>query len=402
MPSLYDKLKRMQPITTAERRPADDRGCLVVKERIPICEWGGTEVGADALAFLSDGKIRGDMHLGDFLFLDTETTGLSNGAGTLAFLIGLGRIEEGCLVITQVLMRDYHQETLLLHELKRFLGSAKCLVTFNGASFDIPLLQGRLTINHRNDNLSQIPHLDLLHSARRLFKLRLGRCSLQRLEEQVFGDMRIDDLPGSEVPKRYFDYLTSRDEGLLTDVLVHNRQDIASLARLLFRMAGMHGEPLTAAHQEDLFSLGKVFERRGEGVRAAECYRAVSGKVGHIAKLRLAELYRKSRMDREAAEAFEALKRSPAVNGRVFISLAKIYEHRFAQPERALDIARQGMIYCTERLSFSADTREDFRDLEHRCKRLSRKVEKIQHDTQRQNEGTKRTAQTPEGENRRS
>jgi len=290
---------------------------------------------------------------------------------------------------------------MILDEFRRFLGSANCLVTFNGAGFDLPLLQGRLTINRRGDDLSLIPHLDLLHSARRVFKLRLGRCNLQRLEKEVFGAGRTDDLPGSEVPKRFFKYLASRDESLLKDVLDHNRGDVASLARLLFLMAGMYGQPLKAAHQEDLFSLGKVFERRGEGIIAAECYHAVTGKIGHIARLRLAELYRKSRMDREAADAFEALRKSPGVNGRVFISLAKIYEHRFAQPERALDIARQGMVYCLERLSFSAAYEEEFRDLEHRCKRLSRKVEKIQHDIQRQIEGSQRAAQAPEGEKRR-
>jgi uncharacterized protein YprB with RNaseH-like and TPR domain len=399
MASLYDKLNRMQPIKPAERRSADDRDCLVVTKRFPIWEWGGGEVSADAMAFLSDRKINSEMLSGDYLFLDTETTGLSNGAGTLAFLIGLGRIDGKDLVITQILMRDYHQETLLLREFSRFLENAKCLVTFNGASFDIPLLQGRLTINRIGGELSLLPHLDLLHSARRVFKLRLGRCSLQRLEEQVFGEVRTDDLPGSEVPKRYFEYLASRDEGLLTDVLEHNLHDISSLARLLLVMAGMHREPLKAAHQEDLFSLGRVFERLDEGVRAAECYRAVGGNVGHIAKLRLAELYRKKRMDSEAAEVFEALKRSPGVNGRVFISLSKIYEHSFIQPERALEIARQGMIYCTERLSFSAAIEEEFKDLEHRCKRLSRKVEKIQHDIQRQIKGSQRAAQTPEWEN---
>lgn len=395
--SLYDRLKNAQPIRSQPVTYKSERDCLTRSERVSLDDPGSFHVSAEAVSFLSGGETETEYDPEDFLFLDTETTGLSGGAGTLAFLIGLGRIEGESIAVTQILMRDYHQEAEMIRGFLQHAQKAKCLVTYNGAGFDLPLLQGRMIINRMEDPLSEMGHIDLLYAARRVFKLRLGRCSLSRMEEAVFRETRKDDLPGSEVPKRYFEYLNSRDEKLLEQVLDHNRQDIVSLARLFFHMVRMHERPLETEHQEDLFSMGKVYERQRQHDRARECYQACSeNSVRDIARLRLAEMYRKNRMDEEAVHEYEALRSGRSVNGRVYIALAKIYEHRFRKPARALEIARQGMIYCSERIALSDTAREDFMDLEHRSQRLMRKVERLHDDNTGQTQDQERAAQTPE------
>ncbi|NLE20016.1 MAG: ribonuclease H-like domain-containing protein [Clostridiales bacterium] len=375
MPSLYDKLQSLQPARPA--RPAREGApeCLVVKTAYRHADIRESALGSQTLSLLSAGKMEGSFAPEDLLFLDTETTGLSHGAGTVAFLVGLGEVRDGQLHVTQMLMRDYAQETRMLKEIQGLLSRRRCLVTYNGASFDLPLLQGRMAMNRLREDFSGHAHVDLLHAARRVYKLRLGRCGLSRMEEALFGEPRAGDLPGSDIPKRYFDYLDTGDEGLLEDVLAHNRLDILSLARLFFRMAALHGEPLLATHPEDLLSLGIGYERQGRRERAEVCYRACTDKaVEGIARLRMAEMYRRSRRDREAAEAYESLRQGPAQSARVYIALAKLYEHRFRDPDRALEMARQGMLYCSERQGTGGQNEGEYRDLERRCLRLMRKV----------------------------
>ena len=376
MASFYERLKRAQPIARREVEEIPSE-LMVISRRIPLGVVYGAAFDAHILAWMSNGVIRDAFSPGELLFFDTETTGLPRGAGTVAFLIGYGRIDGQELEITQVLMRDYPQEAQLLEAFLNQVRTSRCLVSYNGSSFDLPLLQGRLVMNRIEEDLGLRPHLDLLHVARRVFKLRLGRCPLTRMEEMVFNHIREDDLPGAQVPARYFEYLKTRDENLLNDILRHNHQDIITLVRLYLHIAALCANPLDSAHHQDIFSLGRAFERMGQPDRAIACYKACSDKtVRDLARLRMAEMYRRQRMDREAVETFEVLRQSGGVSARVFISLAKIYEHRFRDPQRALEITRQGMLYCSQRLGCDASKDPDFQDLERRSLRLMRKVEK--------------------------
>ena len=139
------------------------------------------------------------------LFLDTETTGLSGGAGTVAFEIGIGFIDERGMVIRQYVMRDYGEEGPMLEEIAALFSRFDTVVSFNGKAFDLPLLESRMVMNRIRLAPTQMPQLDLLHAARRVYKLRLKRCNLASLEEAVLGRKRCDDLPGAQVPQRYFD-----------------------------------------------------------------------------------------------------------------------------------------------------------------------------------------------------
>ena len=373
MASLIDKLRAAQPGKQPPRPGAES--CFVRESRYPCQDFPLMPIAPSTLRMMTGAETSEELQPGQFLFLDTETTGLQGGAGTLAFLIGLGAFDDDAFVVTQYLMRDYDEEAFVLAPVMERLGRAAALVTFNGAAFDLPLLDSRFTMNRMRPAIPAPRHIDLLHIARRVYKMRLQKCSLQRLESEVFGLPRTDDLPGALVPERYFRYLKTRETALLDDILEHNALDIVSLARLLYALARLHDQPLSAQDQRDLFSLGKVFEKRGEQERAAVLYRACDGaSVKEAAQLRLAEILRRSGDHQQAVSAYEALRLSGAGGARVFIALSKLYEHRFGQPERALAIARQGMVYCLERFGSQALSSAEYEDLQRRVLRLLKKT----------------------------
>ncbi len=288
----------------------------------------------------------------------------------------------------------------MLRQVLPRIEGAGCVVTFNGASFDMPLLDSRATVNRLQDAYRVPLHLDLIHAARRVFRMRIRQCSLGAIEAQVFGQTREDDLPGAEIPARFFEYLKSRDEGLMDAVLSHNFTDITSLARLMLLICRLHEKPLEAGHQQDIFSIGKVYEKHGQVGRAAACFRACTDRdVKVLAGLRLADMYKRRWDNPEAAAAYEALLAARAESPHVYTALAKIYEHRMRQPARALDIVRRGMLYCAERRHISAKAAEDYAALEHRYLRLVRKVEKQKHGILKQVESQIRPVETPEGAN---
>ncbi len=198
----------------------------------------------------------------DFLFLDTETTGLA-GAGTLAFMVGVGFFEPEAqgderFVVRQYFLRDHGDEPALLLLLDELLAEKAGLVTFNGRSFDIPLLEGRFIMNRMPTDLRERPHLDLLHPARRLWRHRLGSCALGSLEGSLLGLRRSqEDVPGWLIPSLYNHYLRSGDARELVRVFYHNQIDMVSMVTLAARVVRLLSQPDPADHAVDLFSLGK-------------------------------------------------------------------------------------------------------------------------------------------------
>jgi uncharacterized protein len=168
------------------------------------------------------------------VYFDTETTGLSTGAGTVIFLAGAARIAAGRITVRQYLLPDYHHERPLLRAIASDLASAPRMVTYNGRTFDVPMLAARLTVHGLFREQASLPadHDDLLPDARRLFRRPLGGARLADVESGVLGVRRTSDCPGSEVPLRYFGYLRGGSPDILADVLDHNFQDVVSLALL--------------------------------------------------------------------------------------------------------------------------------------------------------------------------
>ena len=292
------------------------------------------------------------------LFLDTETTGLSGGAGTVAFLVGVGYADGEELVIEQYMLREYADEPELIDRLSARMAGFDSVCTFNGRNFDMPLLQTRFTMCRMRDKWRELENLDLLYPARRAWKLRLGSCRLSRIETEILAMPRDNDLPGSEVPARFFEFMKTGREALLDDIVRHNRQDIATLATLLVRLCAIHGCPESLTDQRDQFSMGRALERQGELKPAREMYRAsarprpagtlaaLSGeRIAGSANWRLYLLCRRSGDWDGAQDVLNQMLRRRQMPGAVCVELAKLYEHRLRDYPRALEYARQSPRY---------------------------------------------------------
>ncbi|HSH22370.1 MAG TPA: ribonuclease H-like domain-containing protein, partial [Candidatus Caenarcaniphilales bacterium] len=203
--------------------------------------------------------------------LDLETTGLGTAAGTLPFLVGIGRWNGAALTVTQLLLPDHADEPSMLSALEAAVPDGAWLVTYNGRSFDWPLIASRFRLHRR---VPPVPagHLDLLPVARQIWKHRLGDARLATVE-RLAGVGRKDDLPGALVPKRYFRYLRERCAEPLLAVLEHNRQDVVSLGLLLAVLADQLGrrESWPSVHPGDLYGLGRAYARRGRAADALAC-----------------------------------------------------------------------------------------------------------------------------------
>ena len=318
------------------------------------------------------------------LFLDTETTGLSGGAGTVAFLVGVGFVEGESFVVEQYLMRDYGDEPELLDRLAERMQSFDAVCTFNGKNFDLPLLQTRYTMCRMREKWRELEQLDLLYPARRTWKRRIGSCRLANLEAQILGKPREDDLPGSEAPQRFFDYLKTGDFSLLDEVVPHNRQDIVTLGTLLAHLCALYAHPERESRRDDLFSMGRALENQGELRPARELYRiaaipAPAGSVSALAGNRVAaeaawRMYLLARKNRDA-EAMRSILEQMAgrrqLRERVYVELSKLYEHHYKNPRRALRYAELAARYVN-----ASEAEALRRRRERLCKRIEREAER--------------------------
>ncbi|MBV9613520.1 MAG: ribonuclease H-like domain-containing protein [Acidobacteriaceae bacterium] len=190
-------------------------------------------------------------------FLDTETTGLAGGSGTYAFLIGIGRIMPDGFAVRQFFMRELVEERSVLAAVETYLRDFDVLITYNGRGYDQPLLEARYRMTCHKPPFSRLGHLDLLHGARRLWKLRLEGCRLMQLEQEILGVYREGDLPGEMIPYVYFEYLRSREAERLVPIFHHNAVDILTLACLTAIVPA-------AFRNTDSASLARAGVRRGE------------------------------------------------------------------------------------------------------------------------------------------
>ena len=272
------------------------------------------------------------------LYLDTETTGLSAGAGVLAFLVGLAWFnDEEQLVLEQLLLRSPAEEPAQLEILTQRIEAASLLVTFNGKAFDWPLLVNRYVMN-RLESPRIARHFDLLHVARRLHKPRMGRVNLKSLEVDVLALDRGPDIDGAEMGPRYTHFLRTFDEEALRPVVDHNAVDVLSMVAL----AGLYGEPLDRIDDADLVPLGRVFKR----ARDLEKARSVADRAmqlgGGTEAQRLRAELAKARGDRDGALADYAALCETVDDPKLRLELAKLYEHHAKQPERALEVLERG------------------------------------------------------------
>lgn len=289
-----------------------------------------------------------DFDISKAVFLDTETTGLSGGTGTAAFLIGIGWLEGDRFRVRQFFMRDYHEEAALLQGLSDDLARFESLITYNGKMFDVPLLETRYRLARTRFPLQRLPHLDLLHPARRLFKLRHESCKLTHLESQLLGVRRHGDIPGHEIPWVYFEYVRRHDARAIQKVLEHNRLDIVSLAALSLHACDWL-ETDDADDPRDAYSLGRVLHRAGRHDRSQALFRQVADSSHAVLRVRaLLRLARHARRSGELERAAE-LWTEAAAAGEPFAhrSLAIHFERRVRDYPRAVAAAEAGLARVT-------------------------------------------------------
>jgi uncharacterized protein YprB with RNaseH-like and TPR domain len=332
------------------------------------------ELPEDLLTALSDGAIA-RAHPTRWVFLDTETTGLAGGSGTYAFLIGVGWIGEDGFRVRQFFMRDYDEEASALHALGALLARFDVLITYNGKSYDQPLLETRYTMNRARTPFARLEHLDLLHGARRLFKLRLDNCRLVNLENQILGIERQGDVPGEMIPYLYFEYLRSRRAFRLTPVFHHNVLDIVSLACLtgVIPEAFRDPENIRARHGADLLGVARWLRVSG---RVEEAHRLMRRAVEmglpdrHLFRtlFEAGGLEKKLGQEHAAIATFTDLTLSPnPFRAKAYEELAKHYEHRERNFAMALECVR------------AARSTEDSEALAGRQLRLERKAHPKTH-----------------------
>jgi hypothetical protein len=256
------------------------------------------------------------------IYIDTETTGLSGGSGTVAFLVGLAEVAGNQIRLSQFLITSFAAETAMLEQILERLKPSHRLVSYNGKSYDIPLLATRLRMQGLSANLDQHPHLDLLHPIRRLFNKRWHDCRLTTVEQQLLHFSRQDDLPGSEAPAAWFAYLQRQQGVKLVRVVQHNRQDILSLAAIHRVIPQALDQPEAAGI--DLHGLGRWLQEVDEP-RALAMLAAHQTNLCDDGKRLLAYLYRRAERWDQALPIWEELASRNCVDA--IERLAKYHEH---------------------------------------------------------------------------
>lgn len=276
------------------------------------------------------------------VFLDTETTGLNGGTGTLAFLVGIGRFDEKGFQLTQYMVEDPSEEAAMLLELSNDTENNEAVVTFNGKTFDMPLLKTRYILNKQPVPFSNWGHLDLLHLSRRIWRHRLSNLSLKDLEQEILHLPRSsDEVPGWMIPEIYFNFLHTGDGTQLKNVVYHNAMDIISLAALYLFISRMLQEIIfkNQIHDRDAFAIGQLYENIGEIEKAIEIYRyclttKVQGSSNIEIVLRLALLFKKKMNWDEAVPLW--IEASESGNFDSNIELSKYYEHEVKEYDQAI------------------------------------------------------------------
>ncbi|MDQ4079085.1 MAG: ribonuclease H-like domain-containing protein [Chloroflexota bacterium] len=328
------------------------------------------------LATLAKDETLVDFDFRRTIFLDTETNGLAGGTGTYAFLVGVAYWDGEHFQVQQFFMHHPSEERALLACLSPLLERFDSFVTFNGKSFDLPILETRYILARQPRRLKARPHLDLLHPARRLWKLRLDSCSLGSLEQRILGAQRDEvDVPGYLIPHLYNTFLRDGNVHPLKGVFYHNHQDLLALAALAVHMSRLCEDPErhAAPHGQDLYSLARLYEETGQLAKAEQCYRRsltapVPPSLRRDGIRRLSFLLKRQERWEEATKLW----RSMIGQGELYpyVELAKYHEHR----SRNLPAAERAVLAALE-----ADlhlTPSDYDDLQYRLARVQRKLKR--------------------------
>jgi uncharacterized protein YprB with RNaseH-like and TPR domain len=377
---------------------------LLVERHYAPADWHGSLQLRDARVTLDDVALIGrdpaaaDAPRARILYLDLETTGLSGGAGTVAFLVGCALSQEdGSFLIRQYVLPSFAAERALIGAVGEWArAEAAVLVTYNGRTFDVPVMETRWAFHRLRSPWDALPHLDMLHVARRLWSRKHGRdperaawdapedsgCRLVHLERTLFEVERVGDVPGYEIPGRYFDFVRRGDWSVLEPVLHHNRLDLLSLAGVTARAARLLRTGVSACSRaEEAALLGRELHRRADATGAEACYRRGLDDLAAGHPLRgdtlagLARLFRSQRRYDEAAACWTEITSlrgvRAALRQEAIEALAVHFEHRRCDLARAHGYAERARHAETTRVGGGRTSAER---LDRRLDRLRRKL----------------------------
>ena len=353
-------------------------------ERPDLAEWPTVQPAALAALDRNDALLR--LAPAQVAFIDTETTGLSLGAGTYTFLIGVGTFEDDAFVVRQFFMRNPAEERAQLHLVADALGRCNGIVSFNGRGFDMPLINNRFVLAALPPPLAGAPHLDLLPPARRLWKARWGSCSLGNLERNVLAFRRTaEDVPGYLIPDIYRQYYhTGVATAMLAHVFYHNLEDIASMVVLGARMARFFRreslvERLSDLHPLECWSLGRCYDSLDWVDASIAAYRAAQDRapgdplVAQVLR-ELGYLYKRLERRDEAAGVWEDWIGTVAGDDLTpYVELAKHHEWHTLDLAAARGWAAWALRIAEGWQPGPART-EAVADLRHRFERVERKL----------------------------
>ncbi|MBN1814636.1 MAG: ribonuclease H-like domain-containing protein [Anaerolineae bacterium] len=321
-------------------------------------------------------------------FLDTETTGLSGGAGTMAFVVGLGFFtnfaDDFC--VHQYFLRDPGDEPAMVEGLAELLSEFEAIVSFNGRAFDVPIIENRFVLARTPPPTASLPHLDLLLPARRLWRHQLPSCRLGVIEQEVLGVLREqDDVPSGEIPTLYRDYLRTGDAREMQRVLYHNAVDILSLVTLAVKLCQAFADPwekekLSGA---EFYGLGRWYAKEKQLEETERAYRAALAQADLSPDLRektlcdLAYLLKRAGRKDEASAYWQQLALEATDDTLAHVELAKYFEWDVGDLSLAAGWTRAALMLVE---SWPAGLRRDdtLAELGHRLERLERKAEKAQ------------------------
>lgn len=308
------------------------------------------------------------------VYLDVETTGLYLGAGSFAFLIGLGEIREGRIHLAQLFLRDPRDERAALHYVQESLLEKPALVTYNGKSFDWPLIKDRFLMNRREPPSIKY-HLDVLHPARRLWKHEFSSLGLKEVEGEILGVVRMDDIEGYLIPEAYTRFLRQGHTADIERVVRHNAEDIKSLIALSLHCARLYEDPVYCQREGELMAVARAFFKRGEYQRSClfleEVVQRKGLKQGEAMFILGLALKRLGEWD-EALYWWEQSAQKLPLSTAPLVEMAKYYEHVSHDYVQA-----HALTYSALQIALSRrEGRKEVEELVKRLRRLQGKIER--------------------------
>jgi hypothetical protein len=322
--------------------------------------------------------------LGEILIFDLETTGLAGGTGTYPFLIGFGIFGKKDLKIRQYFLPDFGREISAFLDIHQFQRDKKVLLSYNGKTFDYPLLRNRFILNRVDNPFEKYAHLDLLHAARRLYKKHLPSCSLESIEKYIFSFSRWRDIEGALIPQSYFTYLQTGELNDIQRIIHHNQQDIVSLARLLFHLHHLENNEFDSAYpQKEFISIFNLAIKISDLEQIEPMINSVNKEEKILPTQSLKSYSLLLKREKRWDKALEIWHKFINCGEEVVFSceeIAKYYEHRENNLKLALNYTHRAIEYINiiEEINHQKDIGDNrMINLTRRLNRLQNKMSKM-------------------------